>query len=122
MGVDAAMAAVETGDMPRLTGLLQAVPALVSMPFVTPYLIAVLTVLTEADPSTDEELPEPAVLIATAAEQATDTQREAAAARLRRLARRVPDKAAALEDLATTLLRTAPAQPAHPPQPSGDAR
>jgi hypothetical protein len=116
MGIDAAMAAVETGDAPRIIGLLHAVPSLTTTPFVTPYLAAVLTVLTD---TSGNDTPHPADLISEAATQGTDTQRQAGAARLRRLARRHPDSTAALEELATRLLTTA-AQAGRAPEPAGD--
>jgi len=117
MGIDAAMAAVEVGDAPRIVGLLNAVRSLATTPFVTPYLVAVLIVLTDAN---GEEAPDRADLISEAASQGTDTQRQAGAARLRRLARRLPDSAAALEELAAGLL-TAPAQARRATEPAGDA-
>jgi hypothetical protein len=110
------MAAVETGDAPRISGLLHAVPALTTTPFVAPYLAAVLTVLTD---TSGEDTPDPADLISEAATQGTDTQRQAGAARLRRLARKLPDSAAAIEELATRLLTT-PAQADRAPEPAGD--
>jgi hypothetical protein len=117
MGIDTAMKAVETGDVPRISGLLQAVPELATTPFVAPYLAAVLTVLTD---TSGEDTPDPADLISEAATQGTDTQRQAGAARLRRLARRLPDSATALEELAARLLTTA-AQAGRAPEPAGDA-
>ncbi|HSV66518.1 MAG TPA: tetratricopeptide repeat protein [Mycobacteriales bacterium] len=128
MAADAAMAGLERGDVQRVVGLLHAAPALAGVPFVAPYLFAALAVLMGGDqddadisdePDPDDPALDPAELIAMAADQGTDTQREAGAARLRRLARRLPDHAAALDGLARIL--TAPVSPDPVPEPATDA-
>ena len=83
MAVDAAMTCVENGDMATLADLRLATPQLGELPFVAPFLAAVRAVLT-ADHRDVLDVAEEAT------EQGTDTQRAAAAARLRRLARREP--------------------------------
>lgn len=61
------------------------------------------------DPDTDH--PDALDLAAEAAEQGTDTQRGAAAARLRRLARRTPEHATAVHAIVDILTRPVPAEP-----------
>jgi hypothetical protein len=97
MATDAAMEAVETGDLDTLTDLAMAAPELNQADFAAPYLAAFYRALTGAEGD------EPADLMAEAARQGTDTQRRAGAARLRRLARRRPDLSAELDRLAAIL-------------------
>ena len=97
MAVDAAMAAVETGDVERLSLLLQVSPPLARIPFVAPYLAAVLGVLgAEAEPESD-------ALMRQSAAEGTQRQREAGAVRLRRLADRRPEHRSTLTSLALVL-------------------
>ncbi len=103
MAVDTARNAVEKGDHSMLGELMLAAPGLGRLPFVTPFLHAVYAALTGAEPpedGTEETTREP---IYAAAEQGSDTQRAAGAARLRRLARRQPEQAAALQKLINIL-------------------
>jgi hypothetical protein len=108
MAVDAAMTCVENGDLATLADLVLAAPRLDGLAFVTPFLAAVHAVLT-ADPDTDHR--DLLDLAAAAAEQGTDTQRTAAAARLRHLARRAPEHATAVHAIVEILIRPVPAEP-----------
>ncbi|HEU0088346.1 MAG TPA: hypothetical protein VFQ77_11965 [Pseudonocardiaceae bacterium] len=110
IAVDTAMGFVENGEHSKLGDLLLAAPHLLQVPYVTPFLLAVYTVLGDATPAMD-----PAALMRTAAEQGSDTQRAAGAARLRRLVRRRPAQAQALLELANIL--TAPAPDESTPDP-----
>lgn len=75
------------------------------LPFVTPFLVAVHTVLDDLDkPGSDAPTAtDIAALMRSAAEQGSDTQCGAGAARLRRLARRLPAKAQSLDQLSDIL-------------------
>ena len=105
MAVDAAMGCIEHGDAAKLHALFLAAPHLGQLPFVTPFLVAVHAVLTNAgEPGGDT--PTAADLMRSAADDGSAIQRGAGAARLRRLARRLPAHAEALHNLADIL--TAP--------------
>jgi len=97
MAADAAMAAVETGDEDRLDLLFTAAPALLRMPFVTRYLVAIRVTLGR---SADQEAE---AFMRQAAAEATATQREAGALRLARLASRRAAQATELTNLAAIL-------------------
>jgi len=102
MAVDAAMGAVEEGDVATLTGLLLAAPHLGSVPFAGPYLLGTLLALSDAaDQGGAEEQ------MRSAADQGTETQRAAGAARLSSLARRLPHLADRLILLAGILTASA---------------
>ncbi|HET8661875.1 MAG TPA: hypothetical protein VFM55_23125, partial [Micromonosporaceae bacterium] len=107
MAVDAAMGAVEDGDAAALADLFLAAPALGTLPFVAPYLHGTLLAL--SDTAGQDEAEEQ---LRSAAGQGTQTQRAAGAARLRRLARDLPQLADRLTTLAGIL--TAPAQDEEP--------
>jgi len=116
IAVDTAMGCVEQGDAATLGDLWPAAPRLGRRTFVAPFLVAVHTVLTDAEaPSHDA-----AELMRAAAEQGSDIQRTAGAARLRRLARRCPQHAASLIVLADILITpdtsaTSPSTPGSDP-------
>ncbi|MER6444226.1 hypothetical protein [Streptomyces venezuelae] len=110
---DTAMKFIGEGQPELLYPLLVATPALLRMPFVAPYLLAVHalfdTTTTGAPlPAADPSTPSPVGLIAEAAAQASEVQRGAGAARLRRLAEHRPEHAAALHELAALLTSPAP--------------
>ncbi|MDQ3151888.1 MAG: hypothetical protein M3R63_09260 [Actinomycetota bacterium] len=102
MAVDTAMGCVERGDSGMLGDLVLAAPHLGRLPFVTPFLIAVHAVLTSAG-EPGSAAADVAALLRSAAEEGSDTQRSAGAARLRRLARRLPRHADAFHELADLL-------------------
>ncbi|MFF4420946.1 hypothetical protein ACFY04_09175 [Streptomyces sp. NPDC001549] len=111
---DTAMTFIGAGEPEALYPLFLAAPALLRMPFVTPYLFAVHTLFdattTGSPPSaSDSGTLSPIELITEAATQASEVQRGAGAARLRRLAEHRPEHAAALLQLATLLTSAAPA-------------
>ncbi|MFE5562845.1 hypothetical protein ACFQ8R_42245, partial [Streptomyces sp. NPDC056544] len=111
---DTAMTFIETGQPDALYPLFLAAPDLLRMPFVTPYLLAVHTLFDTTTagsppPAADSNTPSPIELITEAAAQASEVQRGAGAARLRRLAAHRPEHAAALLQLATLLTSTVPA-------------
>ncbi|MFG2229143.1 hypothetical protein ACGFNX_03830 [Streptomyces sp. NPDC048723] len=111
---DTAMTFIGAGQPEALYPLFLAAPALLRMPFVTPYLFAVHTLFdtttTGSPPSeADSDTPSPIELITEAATQASEVQRGAGAARLRRLAEHRPEHADALLQLATLLTSAAPA-------------
>ncbi|WOX09475.1 tetratricopeptide repeat protein [Streptomyces sp. N50] len=108
--VDMAMDFVEQGQPDRLPWLLLAVPMLTRIPFVAPYVIAVHQLFFPTDEEGHASL-SPVELMGQAAEQGSEVQRGAGAARLRSLARHRPEHAAALDDLASTLT-TDPAETA----------
>lgn len=110
MAVDTAMGIVDQGDESTLEALFLAAPQLSQVPFVTPFLIAVRAVLTGAEPA--QEMSD---LIDSAAEKGNDTQRAAGVARLRRLARRRPEHARALNGLADILAEATANAAATPP-------
>ncbi|MEV0624147.1 hypothetical protein AB0I81_63315, partial [Nonomuraea sp. NPDC050404] len=93
---------VEAGALDKLSLLWQAAPRLTSTRFAAPFLAAVAAVLREA-PS---EAADPEAWMRAAGESATDTQRGAGVGRLRRMARRYPVHAAALENLIEALEST----------------
>lgn len=96
---------LEAGAWIKLAPLSRAVPHLMTTPFVSPFLAAVAAVLR----GTPEDGSDPEAWMRTAAEAATDTQRRAGVARLRRMTRRFPEHAAALERL-IELLKAEPAE------------
>ncbi|MFB9469766.1 tetratricopeptide repeat protein [Nonomuraea salmonea] len=96
---------LEAGAWIKLAPLSRAVPHLMTTPFVSPFLAAVAAVLR----GTPEDGSDPEAWMRTAAEAATDTQRRAGVARLRRMTRRFPEHAAALERL-IELLEAEPAE------------
>ncbi|MFD3539279.1 hypothetical protein ACFWUQ_07240 [Streptomyces sp. NPDC058662] len=115
---DTAVAFIEEGRPEALHPLLAASPALTSMPFTGAYLLAVHLLFdatphpspdSATDPDPGHRVRTPAELMARAAQQASEVQRGAGAARLRRLAQRRPEQAPALLELAD-LLGTAPPQ------------
>ncbi|WP_314252312.1 tetratricopeptide repeat protein, partial [Streptomyces kutzneri] len=111
---DTAMTFIGAGQPEALYPLFLAAPALLRMPFVAPYLFAVHTLFdtttTGSPPSeADSDTPSPIELITEAATQASEVQRGAGAARLRRLAEHRPEHADALLQLATLLTSAAPA-------------
>lgn len=111
MAVDTAMAYVENGDRAAIGDVLLTAPHLLQLPFVAPFLLAVHAALTDAAlaPSPDQV----ADLARAAAQQGTDTQRQAAAARLRRLARQNPAHDEALQTIIATITAPAHDEPAH---------
>ena len=114
MAVDTAMGCVERGDSAMLGDLFLAAPHLRQLPFVTPFLTAVHAVLDNAgqhdsDTATAVDI---TALMRTAATQGSDTQRGAGAARLRRLARRLPSHADTLHALADILTASDQPEPA----------
>jgi hypothetical protein len=115
MAVDTAMGCVERGEATMLGDLFLAAPHLGQLPFVTPFLTAVLALLEDAgQPGSDTPpVADLTALMRTAASQGSDTQRGAGAARLRRLARRIPSHTETLHALADIL--TAPDAPAPGP-------
>lgn len=117
MAVDAAMAYVENGDRAAIGDVLLTTPHLAQLPFVAPFLLAVHAALTDSAlaPPPDQV----ADLAQAAAEQGTDTQRGAAAARLRRLARQNPAHDEALQTIIATI--TAPAHDEPAPDPTAHA-
>ncbi|MFE6907948.1 hypothetical protein ACFVDK_15955, partial [Streptomyces erythrochromogenes] len=111
---DTAMTFIEAGQPEALYPLFLAAPALMGMPFVAPYLLAVhalfdTTTAGSPPPAADSSTRTPVELITEAAAQASEVQRGAGAARLRRLAAHRPDHAAELLQLATLLTSTVPA-------------
>ncbi|MCF3180384.1 tetratricopeptide repeat protein [Streptomyces polychromogenes] len=104
---DTAMTFIETGRPELLPPLVLAAPALMSMRFTAPYLLAVHALFD----TTAEGIPSPTELIAEAAANASEVQRGAGAARLRRLAGHRPEHAAALHDLAALLTSPGEAGP-----------
>ncbi|MGW7610922.1 hypothetical protein ACWGKW_27335 [Streptomyces sp. NPDC054766] len=110
--VDTAMEFVEQDRPDALFPLFLASPALMQMPFITPYLFAVHTVFSAAprpEATADDNGPSPTNLIMEAAAQGSEVQRGAGAARLRRLAQHRPDHATTLLHLAATLTTAEPA-------------
>ncbi|MEU6821063.1 tetratricopeptide repeat protein [Streptomyces atriruber] len=115
--VDTAMAFVGEGRPDELVPLFLAAPVLTETPFVTAYLFAVRAVFVPE--AVDEDAPTPTDLIAEAAEQGSEVQRGAGAARLRRLAQHRPEHAAELLRLATALTASEPAPNAETPSGIG---
>ncbi|GHH84104.1 hypothetical protein GCM10018781_72720 [Kitasatospora indigofera] len=94
---DAAMDLIDRGNTAGLGPLLRAAPALNGVPFVAPYLAAVVAVCEAGHEASPE------ALFADAAREGTPVQRAAGAGRLRSLARHRPQAAAALGGFADRL-------------------
>ncbi|WP_330304391.1 MULTISPECIES: hypothetical protein [unclassified Streptomyces] len=101
--VDTAMDFIEQGQLEGLHWLLLAVPMLTRIPFVTPYVIAVHELFFPVTTEEAHASPSPAEFMGQAADQGSEVQRGAGAARLRALARRRSEHAAALDHLAGIL-------------------
>ena len=98
---DAALDAVEHGDLDLLLDLVLAAPDLLQIPFLAPYLAGAAALLDD-DPDTAADL---LTVAAEHAAQAQDTDNPTAAtARLRRLARHRPDLATHIDRLTAILL------------------
>ncbi|MFE9603578.1 hypothetical protein, partial [Streptomyces hokutonensis] len=107
--VDTAMDFIEQGQPDGLPWLLLTVPMLTRIPFIAPYVMAVHQVFFPMKAEEAHASPSPAEFMGQAAEQGSEVQRGAGAARLRALARRRPEHAAALDNL-VGILTTDPAK------------
>jgi tetratricopeptide (TPR) repeat protein len=100
VAADLAMTCLEHLDTTTLDNLLHAAPNLLRTAFVGPYLLAARSALS-APENTAQANPSP--MIELAIQTGTTTQRAAGATRLRRIARRRPTAATALEEMAAQL-------------------
>ncbi|WP_460369268.1 hypothetical protein, partial [Actinocorallia lasiicapitis] len=98
---------LEKGNLDLLAVLRDAAPALTSDAFLAPFLASVAAVLAASDDGASD----PEAWMRAAGEAATDTQRGAGIARLRRLARRNPGRAQALNELIGVLETPAAGEP-----------
>ncbi|MGH3625764.1 MAG: hypothetical protein ACRDQ5_28990, partial [Sciscionella sp.] len=97
--VDLALALLDQGDVDTLTDLAAAAPALEAVPFTGRYVAAIWLVLTGN--TTDDA--DPIAILREAAAASTDVQRQAGAARLRRLTHTHPEHAATLQAMTDLL-------------------
>jgi hypothetical protein len=95
--IDAALAAIDRGDLDQLTEVWHAAPALGRHPFIGPYLAAILTA------RNGDAADQARQLARMAAERGDENSRTAAAAQLSTLAVRIPELANLLQDLAAIL-------------------
>ncbi|GGY02123.1 tetratricopeptide repeat protein [Streptomyces djakartensis] len=118
--VDTAMDLLDQGDVEALRPLFLAMPGIQRTSFVTPFLFAVRSALFPGPAGAGPEASDPAQLMREAAAQGSEVQRGAGVARLRRLARRRPEHAAALVGLADTLAAAPSIAPADQSVPDAE--